>query len=503
MLSDRSAVVYHNPQLLSYGTSPPFSPAEDYPEYPFRGAGACGANPSYEAVRQFFLLAGFDAPNFGCAEWNPLGELVQPGDSVAVKPNLVFHRNQNGGPLACVITHGSLIRAVVDYVLIALQGSGSVVIGDAPLQSGDFKQICAANGLDDVVAFYQRHARVPVELVDFRREYARMHDRVGVLGVEAGRGDPRGYAVVRFDMRSMLSPVSHRYRRYRVTNYDPARMLLHHSAEKHEYLISRSILNADVVISIPKMKTHRKVGITGALKNCVGINGHKDWLPHHTKGSVSEGGDEYAQASVLKAVHCVLEESKDVVRSRAAKEVLRVGCAAFHRASKVVAKDPFYEGSWWGNDTLWRTVLDLNRALIYCDRDGTLRDKPQRRLFFLTDGVIAGDGEGPVEPDPKPTGLLLGGYSAPVVDAAMARLMGFDFRKIPSVREAFCIPELPLTLISPDEIKIISNSSGISAMDLQRAGKHFGFTPSTGWQGHVELGVPDEARSTMQKIEAS
>jgi uncharacterized protein (DUF362 family) len=492
MLSAKTAVVYHDPQLLSYEARPPFSPGEDYPEYPFQDAGAHGANLPYEAVRQFFVLAGFDAQNFGRVEWNPLGELVHPGDTVAIKPNLVLHHNHSGGPLDCVITHGSLIRAVVDYVLIALHGSGSVIIGDAPLQSCNFKRICATNGLDDVIAFYRQHAPIPVELIDFRCEHARMDDRLGVLGVEPAPGDPRGYAVVEFGKRSMLAPVSHRFQRYRVTNYDPTCMLLHHNADKHEYLISGSILKADVVISMPKMKTHRKVGITGALKNCVGINGHKDWLPHHTKGPVSQGGDEYPHTSMLKAVHCALVEANDAIQSRAAKELLRVGSGVLHRASKAVAKDPFFEGSWWGNDTIWRMVLDLNRALVYSDHDGVLGNQPQRRVFFLTDGIIAGEGEGPVNPDPKPIGVLLGGYSAAVVDAVMARLMGFDFCKIPSVREAFCLSELPLTETSPDEIELISNCSGIAAMNLQAIGKHFAFTPSSGWQDHIELGVPDE-----------
>ena len=182
-------------------------------------------------------------------------------------------------------------------------------------------------------------------------------------------------------------------------------------------------------------------------------------------------------------------ESQDVARSLAAKELLRVGSAVLHGASKALAEDPFFEGSWWGNDTLWRTVLDLNRALVYADVGGVLRNRRQRRVFFLTDGIIAGEGEGPVDPDPKPIGVLLGAASAAVVDVVMARLMGFDFRKIPSVREAFRIPELPLTEVSPEEIEIISNCSEIASMGLQTAGKNFGFVPSSGWLGHIELGA--------------
>lgn len=487
MLSPRTAVVYQDPELLSYAARPPFSPGEHYNEYPLRDEGTHGANPCYAAMRRFFALAGFDAQNFGSAQWNPLGELIRPGDTVAIKPNLVLHYNHTGGPLECVVTHASLIRAMVDYVLIALRGSGAVIIGDAPLQSANFEQVCTLSGLKDVLAFYQRYAPVSVELIDFRCQHARMHDRLGVLGVEPAAGDPRGYAAVDFGKRSMLASTDNRFGDYRVTNYDPEHMLLHHNRVKHEYLIAGSILHANVVISMPKMKTHRKVGITGALKNCVGINGHKDWLPHHTKGSSKQGGDEYAHPSVFKAAYGTLVESQDLARSRAAKELLRVGCGVLHRASEVLAEDPFFEGSWWGNDTLWRTVLDLNRALLYADRGGVLHNQPQRRVFFLTDGIIAGEGEGPVNPDPKPIGVLLGGCSAAVVDAVMARVMGFDFRKIPCVREAFHITELPLTETLPDEIDIISNRVDIARMQLQTAGTNFGFTPSRGWQDHIEL----------------
>ncbi len=34
-----------------------------------------------------------------------------------------------------VITPGSLIRALLDYVCIALKGTGCITIGDAPIQS--------------------------------------------------------------------------------------------------------------------------------------------------------------------------------------------------------------------------------------------------------------------------------------------------------------------------------------------------------------------------------
>ena len=52
--------------------------------------------------------------------------------------------------------------------------------------------------------------------------------------------------------------------------------------------------------------------------------------------------------------------------------------------------DRIRSGNWHGNDTTWRMVLDLNRALRYGDGVGVLHDEPQRRYFSVVDGIIAG-----------------------------------------------------------------------------------------------------------------
>ena len=46
-----------------------------------------------------------------------------------------------------------------------------------------------------------------------------------------------------------------------------------------------SSLGADAVINIPKLKTHKKSGVTLALKSCIGLTNEKYWLPHYTEGS--------------------------------------------------------------------------------------------------------------------------------------------------------------------------------------------------------------------------
>jgi hypothetical protein len=145
------------------------------------------------------------------------------------------------------------------------------------------------------------------------------------------------------------------------------------------------------------------------------------------------------------------------------------------------------EGSWWGNDTIWRTVLDLNRILIYADKAGTVRDVPQRKLFFLVDGILAGDHEGPVAPDPKPAGVILGGTCAATIDAVMARVMGFDYRKLPLIREAFRLSELRIASFSPQQIELCTNSAQFEDLRLDEPGFNLQFRPSSGWRNHIEL----------------
>src|ERR1022692_1434372 len=48
----------------------------------------------------------------------------------------------------------------------------------------------------------------------------------------------------------------------------------------HRYAVGNTVLSADVILNVPKLKTHMKTGMTGALKNFVGIVGSKDFLPH-------------------------------------------------------------------------------------------------------------------------------------------------------------------------------------------------------------------------------
>ena len=66
------------------------------------------------------------------------------------------------------------------------------------------------------------------------------------------------------------------------------------------------------IINLAKPKIHRKAGIIGDMKNLVGINGSKDWLPHHKRGSKFDGGDEYLSHNLFKEINVLLQERIDL-----------------------------------------------------------------------------------------------------------------------------------------------------------------------------------------------
>ena len=118
----------------------PYSPPELYPEFGTHGL-TDPSNQVYAVVRRILQDLGLDQPNVGKPTWNPLKDCLQPGQHAVIKPNWVMHKNAGGGSEEALITHTSVIRVLIDYVLLALHGRGRVDIADAPLQGCDFASI--------------------------------------------------------------------------------------------------------------------------------------------------------------------------------------------------------------------------------------------------------------------------------------------------------------------------------------------------------------------------
>ena len=108
-------------------------------------------------------------------------------------------------------------------------------------------------------------------------------------------------------------------------------------------------------------------------------------------------------------------------------------------------------------------------------------------MFCLVDAIIAGEGIGPLHPDCKKAGILVAGFDPSIVDLVCAKIMGFDYKKIPSIVNAFKVDELPITQYRPDEVCINSNLEKIQgSLDKIAFDKSWLFKPHFGWKGHIE-----------------
>ena len=472
----------------AYPNDPPFHPHGDAPGNPFSER-SDAPNHAYDAVRRAFELARLDDANTGTAAWNPLGDLIRPGETVVLKPNLVkeFHPRDPLG-WRYVLTHGSVIRAVADHVFRAVGPEGRIVIADAPQTDSSFTRIVEVLGLLEVQAFYREHG-FELELIDLRQEEWETHSGV-VVARHALPGDPRG--AVAFDLAANSAFAAHGGSgRYYGAFYDEHQVNRHHSGGRHEYLLSGTVMQADVVFSLPKLKTHKKAGITASLKNLVGVNADKNWLPHHTEGNPSSGGDEFPNSDPLRRLERFVARRFRRFALHVPKagpwlmrQARPVGLSLFGDTENVVRS-----GNWWGNDTVWRMCLDLNKIVFYGRADGTMRDPSaaRRRHFSLVDGIIGGQGRGPMNPDPVESGVVLFGVHPASVDAACVLLMGFDPERVPIVREAFRCERYPLAEWDWRDVHIVSDrddwSRGLVEVDPEST---FHFEPHFGWTGRIE-----------------
>lgn len=467
-------------ESLDYCRHAPYHPGEKYPEYPFNDT--CSGNGCYGQVRGLLHKLGMDPDHYGTPSWNPLGEIIRPGDHVFIKPNFVTHRNSVGGTDA-VITQGSVIRPMVDYASIALKGEGIITIGDAPYINTDFDEVARITGIGEIADYYEKSGAMKIRIVDLRKEQGAI--RLGHINKVRLQGDPLGYTAVDLNADSAHYGSGEDPKKFRVVYYDKQEMSRHHTENKNEYCIANSILDADVVISLPKMKTHGKTGMSCALKNLVGINGVKDWLPHHMAGSAEEGGDEYMRRDLRKGLFIRLRDDSAALDHVLLLAPVRAICAMLFVSKAVVPfSDSIEGGSWFGNHTLPRTIADLNKILFYADKKGVMQDTMQRKEFIMVDGITAGEKEGPMSNSAKKCGVLMAGYNPVEVDIACSMAMGFDPERILAIREASDTKKYPIFTGDPRDIEIISDRC--KAIDGVYDAFNCALVPPKGWVGHIE-----------------
>ena len=220
------------------------------------------------------------------------------GKTVLLKPNLVEF---DAGTV--INTDPRLVRATV--LALRDMGAASVTVGEGPGHRRDTEYVVRTSGLLDALK-----------------------------DVDVSFTDLNTAGVVRQALQSFYTPLG-------------------------EIWLPQPITQADVVISMPKMKTHHWAGATLSMKNCFGC------MPGRVYGWP--------------------------------KNVLH----------------------WAGIDS---SIIDVSAA-VHPD-------------LQIVDGIVAMEGNGPIQGSPKEMGVLVFGTDMVATDATAARLMGFDPERIPYLNEA-------------------------------------------------------------------
>lgn len=404
---------------------------------------------------------------------------------IVIKPNWIQEaiedRHETWEPL---ITCPELVLVIVNCLARMTVGEATICICDAPHTYANFEAIMTRGGF--ATRYKQTAVKYPniqFELIDLRREVWTRKEGV-VVDRAPNCEDPRGYTRVNLGKDSLFYEHPGEGRYYGA-DYDASVVNKHHHDQIQEYLIAGTPMACDLFINIPKMKTHKKTGITCCLKNLVGINGDKNWLPHHTEGCPSNGGDEYPVSSHANRFEARFKR----FGKRLALSMPGLGTWLYRKmrkAGKKVLGDSdsvVRNGNWAGNDTCWRMALDLNRALLYANSDGTWRDQFKPKAYLaIVDGIIGGEGNGPLCPDPVESNVIVTGTNPAEVDAVVARLMGFDPNKIPLIKHAFDPHRWPITTTAMADIKVFDERLGREiGIDEVKPAVPGGFKPHFGW----------------------
>jgi uncharacterized protein (DUF362 family) len=418
---------------------------------------------------------------------------------VVIKPNWVMHEVEAAYPISALVTDARVIAESVRACFEIFPDVEHVTVGDCLEQRADWPLLCRQSGLSAQIALLQQEFAGRLAFRDLRSVVYKTDGDALVVDPAAPHGDPDGYCEVQMEAHSHLEPIAAEAERFSIHDHDTALTRGGHQSGDHRYLVARSILNADLVINLPKWKAHSKSGLTGALKNLVGINGDKSYLPHFRRGSPRWGGDEYSDEG--RWLYWVQNNLYQVVRGTAAYELLRPGWRAVKHINNAVRRRrknaalpaDFYVvgGSWYGNQTLWRMIFDLNLVIQRCDRSGRLRAQPQRDVMAIVDGLVSGEGDGPLKATPRQTDMLFAGRDPFAIDCSLAWLMGFDPDAMPMLAKRGEFLGTEWGRFDLSNLKVWIDGQEQRLLDCRT---NFEFKPAPGWIGHIER-MPEARRA--------
>ena len=508
MIDVAVASVSGEEEPATYPKAAPYHPGTAYPEYPFGDAISNEPNIAYDLVRRCFVSLGYDKENYGSDRWNPLGHIVKPGMRVVIKPNFVLSRHNEGGDIWSIITHPSVMRAVADYCYIAMGGKGTLEFADAPQYNCNFEELMEVTRLREVAKFLASKDGFQCDALDLRNYWSPRRHQYSQLKYLTG--DPRGSFKIDLGNESALCEKSHE--NFYGAVYQRQETISHHNNETHEYMLSRTHYDADVFISVPKLKVHKKVGVTLNAKGMVGTATNKNYLVHYTLKTPSESGDQYPDGWLSAwETFCIKTERwmYDTFLARKSYVADYIHRSLYWLQIHTIGKKglglglPAHKrildaGNWYGNDSAWRMTLDLLRA-IYFGYDSGFHKNRKRKMFTVVDGIIGGDNRGPLEPDARHSGLVLAGEDFLATDLVATRLMGFDPLKVKTYEMALKDPYFDFGVKSLSDIHIVSDDPNYVGC-LEDFNQAFAdYLPHPGWIGQLEVGGAADGNIDYEK----
>lgn len=166
------------------------------------------------------------------------------------------------------------------------------------------------------------------------------------------------------------------------------------------YVISEYVLDSDILITAPKLKTHSMMIITGAMKILAGIT------VASTYSAISPG-------------HLKLPS---------------------YRTDSTPYDKTF------GNDVLSKAIWDLNHIAIYADKNGHIQTKPQRKYLSVIDSIACSEVS---KQSGKSYNLrVIAAPQDPVaLDTVCAGLMGYNYTLIPTLRNCLLVKNEGIDII--------------------------------------------------------
>jgi len=337
---------------------------------------------------------------------NPLSNIVMPGDVVILKPNLV----STSGFAKEGCTRTPVLRPLVDFSVEA--GASKIIIAEGPSSPDPADVVFGpeySNVTGLVEALQEMYPSVNITYKNLNQDEFTWVD----LG-ENSTFHGAYTANQLYSLNNISMDEDSYYYAEDCNGYDPK------GYRPGLYAIANTVFEADVFINVPKMKVHHLTGVTLSLKNLVGI-------------TVSSTGNTTNEESI--------------------KDIPHWNNTAAH-PENLTRQDSFE------NDVLWRIMSDLNKIVLYTDKNGVPKSDKQRKYLSVVDGVIGMEGPTVYNPPgiPRPTGAIVAGQDPIAVDAVCCRVMGFNFTVLKSVVNAGQLFDQPIGKADPAVICALGTS---------------------------------------------